>query len=139
MALHEHEIDLAQKFSDFVLCVADGKIDREGRPDEILTEPYIRTLYGMTRGRYLPEFGSVELPAPGGRPSIFVIGGGGSGIPVYRALARQEKAFYAGILHENDLDFPIAISPSQRHSPRKSSVRKPGSRFRKNGLITQKR
>ena len=106
MALHE--IDLAQKFSDFVLCVADGKIDREGRPDEILTEPYIRTLYGMTRGRYLPEFGSVELPAPEGRPSIFVIGGGGSGIPVYRALARQEKAFYAGILHENDLDFPIA-------------------------------
>ena len=88
--------------------MADGKIDREGRPDEILTEPYIRTLYGMTRGRYLPEFGSVELPAPEGRPSIFVIGGGGSGIPVYRALARQEKAFYAGILHENDIDFPVA-------------------------------
>ena len=106
MALHE--IDLAQKFSDFVLCVADGKIDREGRPDEILTEPYIRTLYGMTRGRYLPEFGSVELPAPEGRPSIFVIGGGGSGIPVYRALTRDGIAFYAGILHENDLDFPIA-------------------------------
>ena len=106
MALHE--IDLAQKFSDFVLCVADGKIDRAGTPDEILTESYIRTLYGMTRGRYLPEFGAVELPAPEGRPSIFVIGGGGSGIPVYRALARQETAFYAGILHENDLDFPIA-------------------------------
>ena len=62
----------------------------------------------MTRGRYLPEFGSVELPAPEGRPSIFVIGGGGSGIPVYRALARNGAAFYAGILHENDLDFPIA-------------------------------
>ena len=106
MALHE--IDLAQKFSDYVLCVADGKIDRAGTPDEILTEDYIRTLYGMTRGRYLPEFGSVELPAPEGKPSVFVIGGGGSGIPVYRALARQGTAFYAGVLHENDLDFPIA-------------------------------
>ena len=42
MALHE--IDLAQKFSDYVLCVADGKIDRAGTPDEILTESYIRTL-----------------------------------------------------------------------------------------------
>ncbi|MBP3879344.1 MAG: ABC transporter ATP-binding protein [Lachnospiraceae bacterium] len=106
MALHE--IDLAQKFSDVVLCVADGKIDRAGKPDEILTESYIRTLYGMTRGRYLPEFGSVELPAPEGRPSVFVIGGGGSGIPVYRALAREGCAFYTGILHESDLDFPVA-------------------------------
>ena len=106
MALHE--IDLAQKFSDFVLCAADGKIDRAGKPDEILTESCIRTLYGMTRGRYLSEFGAVELPAPEGRPSVFVIGGGGSGIPVYRALARDGIPFYAGILHENDLDFPIA-------------------------------
>ena len=106
MALHE--IDLAQKFSDFVLCVADGKIDREGRPDEILTEPYIRTLYGMTRGRYLPEFGSVELPAPEGRPSIFVIGGGGDGIPLYRRLHREGIPFAVGVLPENDLDLPVA-------------------------------
>lgn len=34
--------------------------------------------------------------------------GGGSGIPVYRRLQRQGMPFAAGVLHENDLDYPVA-------------------------------
>ena len=32
----------------------------------------------------------------------------GSGIPVYRKLQRQGIPFAAGVLHENDLDYPVA-------------------------------
>ena len=41
-------------------------------------------------------------------PRTFVIGGGGAGIPVYRRLQREGVPFYAGVLPENDLDFPTA-------------------------------
>ena len=41
---------------------------------------------------------------------MFVIGGGGSGIPVYRHLQRRGVPFAAGVLHENDLDYPAARS-----------------------------
>ena len=39
---------------------------------------------------------------------MFVIGGNGSGIPVYRKLQRQGVPFAAGILSENDIDYPVA-------------------------------
>lgn len=103
-----HELDLAQKISDYVVCVNAGGIDRCGTPEEIFTSDYIMQLYGASRGSYNAEFGSLELPAVSGKPEIFVIGGGGSGIPVYRRLQRQGIAFAAGVLHENDLDYSVA-------------------------------
>lgn len=103
-----HELDLAQKVSDYVVCVHDGAIERCGAPEEIFTSDYIMTLYGATRGSYNADFGSLELPAVTGEPEVFVIGGGGSGIAVYRQLQRQGVPFAAGVLHENDLDYPVA-------------------------------
>ena len=50
----------------------------------------------------------MELPRIPGPPKVFVIGGGGSGIPAYRRLRRQGIPFAAGILQEHDLDFPAA-------------------------------
>ena len=52
--------------------------------------------------------GSVELERVTGAPQVFVIGGGGSGIGVYRRLQRKGVPFAAGILQENDLDYPVA-------------------------------
>ena len=40
--------------------------------------------------------------------NLLVIGGGGSGIALYRALQRHGIPFAAGVLHENDMDFPVA-------------------------------
>ena len=48
------------------------------------------------------------LAAVTGQPQVFVIGGGGTGIPVYRKLQRQGIPFAAGVLHQNDLDYPVA-------------------------------
>ena len=103
-----HELDLAQKISDTVVCVHGDRIDRCGPPEEIFTESYIHSLYGLTAGSYDALFGCVELEPVRGTPQVFVIGGGGSGIPVYRRLQRLGIPFAAGILHENDLDDPVA-------------------------------
>lgn len=103
-----HELDLAQRISDTVICVHGDRIDRCGPPEEIFTESYIRGLYGLTAGSYNALFGCVELEPVRGTPRVFVIGGGGSGIPLYRRLQRLGIPFAAGILHENDLDYPTA-------------------------------
>ena len=103
-----HELDLAQKISDQVVCVHGDKIERQGPPEEIFTPEYMRQLYGGARGSYNALFGSLELEAVAGAPEVFVIGGGGAGIPVYRRLQRQGIPFAAGVLQENDLDFPVA-------------------------------
>ena len=103
-----HELDLAQKVSDWVVCVHGDVIERQGPPDEIFTADYIMQLYGAARGSYNALFGSLELEPVRGEPEVFVIGGGGAGIPVYRQLQRQGIPFAAGVLAENDLDFPVA-------------------------------
>lgn len=103
-----HELDLAQKVSDWVVCVHRDVIERQGAPEEIFTADYIMQLYGAARGSYNALFGSLELEPVRGEPEVFVIGGGGAGIPVYRLLQRQGIPFAAGVLAENDLDFPVA-------------------------------
>ena len=103
-----HELDLAQRVSDTVVCVEKNGALRMGPPEQIFTEENIRALYGLTQESYNPLFGCAELPPVQGEPQIFVIGGGGSGIPVYRRLQRMGVPFAAGILHRNDLDYPVA-------------------------------
>ena len=103
-----HELDLAEKVSDRVAAVAEHRVDRVGTPEEVFRDDYIRELYGIKKGSYNALFGSPEMAAVQGSPQVFVIGGGGSGIPVYRMLQRKGIPFSAGILQENDLDFPTA-------------------------------
>lgn len=103
-----HELDLAQRVSDTVVCVEKSGALRMGPPEQIFTEENIRALYSLTQESYNPLFGCAELPPVQGEPQIFVIGGGGSGIPVYRRLQRMGVPFAAGILHRNDLDYPVA-------------------------------
>lgn len=103
-----HELDLAQRVSDTVVCVEKSGDLRMGTPEQIFTEESIRGLYGLTEESYNPLFGCAELPPVQGEAQIFVIGGGGSGIPVYRRLQRLGIPFAAGILHRNDLDYPVA-------------------------------
>ena len=103
-----HELDLAQKFSDTVICIRNGKAERTGTPEEIFTEDYIASLYAIENGRYDPRFGAAEPAAITGTPEVFVIGGGGAGIPFYRKLHRMGIPFAAGVLHENDLEYPAA-------------------------------
>ena len=103
-----HEIDLAEKISDRIICVKGETIFRYGRPSEVFDEELIRQMYEIDRGFFDPMFGSIELPAPKGEPRVFVIAGNGSGIPVYRALQKRGIPFATGIIHENDVDHRLA-------------------------------
>lgn len=103
-----HELDLAQKLSDYIVCVKGNTIERCGTPEEIFNTSYIAQLYGITKGSYHAELGCLEMEPVLGQPKVFVIGGSGSGIPVYRKLQRKGIPFAAGILHENDIEYPVA-------------------------------
>ncbi len=103
-----HELDLAQKISDQVICVHGSAIERYGEPEDIFTSEYIKKLYGVTKGSYNADFGCLELEPPSGTPEVFVIAGNGSGIPVFRKLQRKGIPFAAGVLHENDVDCQVA-------------------------------
>lgn len=103
-----HELDLAQKISDKVICVHGEFIERYGSPEEIFTSDYIRKLYGITKGSYNANFGCIELEPPKGKPDVFIIGGNGSAIPLYRKLLRLGVPFATGVLHENDIDYQVA-------------------------------
>lgn len=105
-----HELDLAQRFSDKILCIAHGKADRTGTPEEIFSGSYISELYDISCGSFDNLFGTAEAQRREGEPQIFVIGGGGSGIPVYRRLQRQGIPFAAGVIHENDVEYNAAKS-----------------------------
>ena len=103
-----HEIDLAQKLSDRLICVHNGRIERCGTPEQVFTGDYIRTLYDLERGTYNEQFGSLELERVTGELRVFVIGGGGSGTALYRRLQRRGIPFAAGVLPENDVELPTA-------------------------------
>lgn len=103
-----HEIDLAQKISDKIICVKGETISHYGVPEEVFREEIIRELYEIDNGFFDPCFGSVELPKPEGEPRVLVVSSGGTGIPVYRGLQKENVSFIAGILYENDMDYQLA-------------------------------
>ena len=103
-----HEIDLAPKISDKVMCVKGDVISRFGTPNEIFKEEIINELYGIQDGSYNMLFGSVELKRTAGKSNVFVLAGGGLGTPTYRELQKHGIAFDTGILYENDVDYQVA-------------------------------
>ena len=116
-----HAEELADR--DFT-CISDGQRQRvllaraicqqprvlilDEPTEEVFTDGSVQRLYGLTAGSYDERFGSLELEPVRGAPQALVIGGGGSGIALYRALQRHGIPFAAGVLHENDMDFPVA-------------------------------
>ena len=107
-----HEIDLAQKLSDRLICVHNGRIERCGTPEQVFTGDYIRTLYDLERGTYNEQFGSLELERVTGEPRVFVIGGGGSGTALYLIQQRRGNPFAEGVLPENDVELLWRSRPS---------------------------
>lgn len=103
-----HEIDLAQKISDKIICVKGDSISHFGAPETIFREDIIRDLYDIDNGSFDPCFGSIELPRPEGTPRVFVLSGCGTGIPVFRRLQKENVPFAAGILYTNDIDYQLA-------------------------------
>jgi len=103
-----HEIDLAQKISDKIMCVKGETIAHYGTPEEVFREADIRSLYEIEQGFFEPVFGSIELTRPEGEPTVLVLSSSGNGIPVYRRLQKERIPFCAGVLYTNDIDYRVA-------------------------------
>lgn len=108
-----HELDLAQKVSDKIVCVNGDTIERYGTPEEIFTQDYISHLYNLTSGSFNAHFGCMEMAPPKGKAQVFVIAGNGTGISVFRKLQRLGIPFATGVLHRNDVDFEVARALAQ--------------------------
>lgn len=103
-----HELELASRVSDKILCINGTCVERFGSPEKVFEQGYISRLFGISSGSFDEENGSMELEPARGEAKIFVIAGGGTGRSVYRRLQRQGIAFSTGILYENDVDYPVA-------------------------------
>ncbi len=103
-----HELELAARVSDKILCINGKCVDRFGKPEEVFEKGYISKLFAISSGSFDEENGSMELEAVKGDAKVFVIAGGGTGRNVYRSLQRQGIPFITGIIPKNDLDYPIA-------------------------------
>ena len=42
-----HELEVIKRFTDRVICIKDGKVDKEGTPEEIIEDKYIEYLFDM--------------------------------------------------------------------------------------------
>lgn len=103
-----HEIDLAQKISDKIMCVKGDRIHHYGQVDQIFSQSLIEDLYDIQTGSYNVAFGSVELKRVQGPGRVFVLAGGGTGVAYYRRLQGLEIPFVTGVIHEHDVDYQIA-------------------------------
>ncbi len=109
-----HELELAQRISDKILCLNGKYVDRFGTPAEIFEAGYLSKLFALSMGSYDEETGDMELPAARGEAEVFVIAGAGTGRSVYRELQRRGIPFATGILFQNDLDYPVARALAAR-------------------------
>lgn len=103
-----HELDLAKKVSDKIICVGEQGVERFGTPQEIFAGDYISALFGVTSGSFDEMSGSMELEPPQGAPEVFVLAGMASGQETFRMLQKRGIPFASGILYENDMDYPVA-------------------------------
>ncbi len=104
-----HEIDLAQKISDKIMCVSGDMISHFGVPEEIFKTEIITALYEIKKGSYNIIFGSVELPRPEGEVRTFIIASCGSGIPYFRDMQKFDKLIYNKLLNYSYFSTNISV------------------------------
>jgi iron complex transport system ATP-binding protein len=109
VVLSLHEIDLALKCCDYMLLVKDGNVIEAGIPEEVVREDSIKRLYDIKSAKYDQLLGTIEF-CESKETGIFVLGGNGSGAPIFKSLNKKGYSFTTGILHKNDVDYHIAKS-----------------------------
>lgn len=102
-----HEIDIALKSCDKVILIKNHKVVSYGEPEDVVNESIINGLYGLNENNFNNLLGAIELNNRK-KEKVFVIGGGGKGIPIYRVLTKRNIGVCTGIIHKNDVDYEIA-------------------------------
>ncbi|MCG0278278.1 MAG: ABC transporter ATP-binding protein [Thermanaeromonas sp.] len=111
-----HDLNLAAQYFRRVILLSGGKIVDVGPPEKVITTPKIRQAYNtevlLTRhpgnGRLfvtpLPRK-SVEMMSGGFRPTVHLVGGGGSGAGLMEAMFVRGWKVTAGVLNRGDRDW----------------------------------
>ena len=107
-----HDIDLALKGCEKVILVNNGQIVCQGTPEQIIKHNIINELYQIQGARYNELLGAVELQNDN-KPSVLIVSGNGTGMPIFRTLNRKGIGMVAGVLHENDIDTQIILAMGQ--------------------------
>lgn len=110
-----HEIDLVTKIADKVLLIHNGRVYKYGTPEEVITDKNIETVYDLDKGMFNSSVGMLELTKEDkNETDVFVLGGEGKGIPIYRALNRNNISFDSGVIFRNDMDYNTAKPLSEK-------------------------
>ena len=103
-----HELELVRLVADRILCVREGNVVCYGSVDVMDEKDFINRLFEIRQGSFASLPGVAFMQKNTEPPRVFVIGGNGAGIPVYRKLHRNKIPFATGILQENDIDAHFA-------------------------------
>ena len=57
VVLSMHELDLVKKIPDRILCLKNGRVEREGTPEEVFREGFIRSLFDVEEKTCLAVYG----------------------------------------------------------------------------------
>ncbi|MDD2359737.1 MAG: ABC transporter ATP-binding protein [Syntrophaceticus schinkii] len=131
-----HEIDLALKSCETALLVKNGKILAYGPPEAILDEEMVADLYDIESAHFSLSLGGMELINSGG-PTVYVLGGAGSGAPLYRFLNKCGFSIMTGVLHENDIDYHVGKALGARVIGEKAFEEISDQSFNKAVLLSQ--
>jgi iron complex transport system ATP-binding protein len=119
-----HDLDLAARYADRVCVVAQGHADPIGPPEEVLTAPMLREVFGVRAvvGTDVVT-GAVSVTpvlreqAVAGEPRgrVLVIGGSGAAAPLMRRLVMSGWQVTAGALSAGDSDQTVAEALGLEH------------------------
>ncbi len=112
-----HDIKLAAKFCSRLILLAGGTILADGSPAEVITAQHLQKAYGLHSDVFINKVtGNLDIhtyEAAGtvtGKPSVHVIGGGGSAGYILRLLHEKSYNLSGGVFQQGDTDADVALA-----------------------------
>jgi iron complex transport system ATP-binding protein len=131
-----HDLDMAARYSDRLVVVANGAAAQQGTPSDVLTQDTMRSVFGVAAVigtdpvtgsvQVLPVMRSGAAPVPRRGARVLVVSGSGTGAALMRRLVLEGYDVSAGALSLQDTDGAVAaalglemraVAPFARLSP----------------------
>ena len=109
-----HEIEIAYRISDRIIVLDNGSVVACNHPEKIFENKMIDTIYQNKNSTWNKIFGTMEIKCVKNEPLVHVVAGFGTGIPIYRYLARKAIPFSTGMLDRIDVDYCLAASVASK-------------------------
>jgi len=115
-----HDLNMAAEYCDRLILLKNGEVYKDGSPKEVITEAYIREVYGanvlvsentITGAPQITPIGELMSREYQKHDlKVHLICGGGSGARLMRLLAIEGYQVSAGVLNIGDTDYQLAKS-----------------------------